>query len=265
MDDVVLHDRLAVAPWLDPAAWRLPGVQPLDPGTWLVRDEAYAGQMALRDRLIAERGAEVVALLPEVQEAAGECYDLVLAALEEDRGYRFDAGNALRPDGVTVALDRARPLATLGRLMQADVCLMQPGAGGHVLTGAVLCFPAGWTLAEKIGRPLPGIHGPVAEYDAALAHRVQRLFNAMRPEQVLWRANAILHDDPRLFTPRREADKASLVRGGRGRYLRSEWQTLRKLPDSGAVVFTIHTTMIAVARLSEAQRAGIAGSGMKAG
>jgi hypothetical protein len=37
------------------------------------------------------------------------------------------------------------------------------------LTAAILCFPASWTLAEKLGRPLGAIHGPVAGYDPGMA------------------------------------------------------------------------------------------------
>jgi hypothetical protein len=49
----------------------------------------------------------------------------------------------------------------------------------HVLTAAVLCFPASWHLADKIGRPLTTIHVPVKVYDETLARRVQRLFDGV--------------------------------------------------------------------------------------
>lgn len=253
--DPILQDSLPDAPWCDPAAWRLPGIQPLDPEDWLVRDSAYAGQMALRDRLISEREADVHALLPAANAAAGECLGAALATLARDAGHRIGKDVAIRPDGVTVPLDRAAPLLTLGRLVQADVCLMQEGDAGHVLTGAILCFPAYWTLAEKIGRPLVPIHGPVPQYDDGLARRVQRLFDAIRPERGLWRANAHLYRDPDLYTPKREADPPRRCGLAEARYVRSEYQTLRRLPESGAVVFAIHTRMVPIERLTEEQRA----------
>lgn len=263
MDDPILHDRLPDAPWLDPAAWRLPGVQPLDPALWLIRDEAFAAQMALRDRLIAGTEPLVHALLPAALPAAQECLEMVIEALSADEGYRFGAAEALRPDGVTVPIDRDRPLIAVGRLMQADVCLMEEGEDEHVLTGAILCFPASWTLSEKIGRPLMRIHKPVATYDAAIGMRVQRLFDAIRPGQVLWRANAIRHHDPSLFHPRREEDSLAVRRGGpSGPYIRSERQTFRRLPDSRAVAFTIHTRMIPVDRLTPGQRDALPGAGL---
>ena len=67
---------------------------------------------------------------------------------------------------MTVAIDRGDPMGTLGHLVQEDLCLMEKRGEEHVLTAAVLCFPASWRLADKIGRPLEAIHVPVPEYDA---------------------------------------------------------------------------------------------------
>ena len=265
MSDAILPAHLPHAPWLDPAAGRLPGVQPLAPDDWLIRDEVFALQMALRDRLIAERVTEVHACLPSALPAARECLDAVLGALRQDPSYTFGDASVTRPDGATVPIDRDRPLLTVGRLQQADVCLMEAEPEGHVLTGAILCFPAHWTLAEKIGRPLSRIHGPVHEYDAGLEKRVQRLFDAMRPDQVLWRANAILHSDPALFTPSREGARPVACTRETARYVRSERQTLRRLPATGVVVFTIHTYMISFDNLTGTQRDAMWHAGLKFG
>lgn len=249
----VLHSSLPFAPWLDPAAWRLPGMQPLEGAGWLLRDDAFAGQMALRDRLLTDKRQDVLAVMPEAGDAAAECLSRVLDALARDPGYTIGETTILRPDGVTVPLDRTDPLLTIGRLIQEDVCLLLPGPEGHVLAGAALCFPASWTLAEKIGRALPGVHRPVKQYDESLTRRVQRMFDTIRPEQPLWRSNALLYDRPDLHAPRREDEGARHVSGG-GRYLRSERQTLSRLPETGAVVFTIHTFVVPVDRLSDDQR-----------
>jgi hypothetical protein len=125
----VLHKSLPLFPWEDPRTARLPGIQPLQGDDWLCRDEAFAGQMALRDRLIAG-AAPVHALLPEAQGAAAELYALCLQKLAGRSGYSFAPEIACRPDGVDVPLTPAAPLLTLGRLVQEDLCLLQPGPGG---------------------------------------------------------------------------------------------------------------------------------------
>lgn len=252
----ILQSSLPTAPWADPRLRRLPGIQPLDITDWLRVDDAYTGQMALRDTLIAERRDEVHALLPEAEAAAAELYARVLADLP-GLGFRCGAETALRPDGVEVALDPAQPLVTLGRLVQEDFCIMQPdGAGEHMLTGAILCFPAGWRLDEKIGRAMVRIHVPIAYYTEDIARRVQRLFDGIRDGAPMWRQNAHLSAAP-LFNPRSEAEGKDLRKGALP-WIRSERQCLLKLPQSGAVIFSIHTYRIARESLTPEQEAALA-------
>ncbi len=253
----ILQSRLPFAPWVDPRHRRLPGIRPLDPATWLVPDDAYAAQMAERERLLAAVPEKVVAALPEAAPAVAELFDRVLEALAQVPGFEVGPQAARRPDGAVVPLDRAAPLATLGRLVQQDLCLMERRGAEHALTAAVLCFPAGWTLAEKLGRPLVAIHRPVPEYHGDLAPRVQRLFDAIRPEAPLWRVNVLAYATPDLFAPHTEAAPRPKL-PGRGRYIRSERQCLVKLPATGAVVFSIHTAVVARTALSPAEAAAFA-------
>jgi hypothetical protein len=240
----VLQKRLPQMPWMQPATARLPGIQPVAPGDWLRVDEAYEGQMATRDRLIADCPEVVHALLPQAEGPARELLDMVLAELPRLGDYLVGKGAVIRPDGVAVGIDRDAPLLTLGRLVQEDFAIHTQQGAEHALTGAILCFPASWTLAEKIGRPLTGIHAPVQVYDADVAARVQRLFDAIRPGQVLWRANALLYQDPALHQPRRENERRP--KPAERHYLRSERQCLLRLPETRAVVFSIHTTIVHV-------------------
>ncbi len=171
-------------------------------------------------------------------------------------GLRAEGGAMRRPDGVAVPLDRARPLATLGRLVQEDICILQPGGGGeHVLTAAILCFPAGWRLDEKLGRPLMRMHAPVARYTPEVGARVQRLMDGIRAGAPLWRANAHFSAAP-LFNPRSE--QAPRAAAGDLPWIRSERQCLLRLPASGAMVFTIHTWVVARSSLSPDQAAALA-------
>lgn len=250
--DPICQSALPHLPWMDPATARLPGVQPLDWADWLVVDDAFAGQMALRDRLLAQARADVYAMTDAGAQAADALLALILDHLGP--GYARDGGGVTRPDGVRVALDAAPPLVTAARLVQEDLCLMQPIGGEHVLTGAVLCFPASWTLAEKIGRPLSGIHAPVDVYDAAMAARVQRLFDAVRPDRPLWRQNALVYADPALHQPRPEAAPRREA-ASQGRYLRSEKQSFVRLSSCDAVAFTIHTYVVPLTVLPDAARA----------
>ncbi|WP_296766384.1 DUF3445 domain-containing protein [Sediminimonas sp.] len=226
----------------------LPGVQPLDPADWLLVDEVYAEQMAERARLLEHRAGGVVALDAGAAPAAAELLEMVLDQLAARDDFAVAGERVQRPDGAWVEVDRDAPLRTLGHLVQEDLCLMErrPGSDEHLLTGAVLCFPASWRLSEKFMRPMLAIHAPVDVYDADLARRVQRLLDGVRPGRPLWRFNALGYDDPALHQPRGEpvADPARRARDA-APYLRSERQCLVRLPQSGAVVFSIHTFVVA--------------------
>ena len=257
---VVLQKSLPFAPWMDPKTWRLPGIQPVQGDDWLRVDEAFAGQMAERDARLALQRDAVHALMPEAEEAAAELLALLLQRLADVPGYEVTDRAVRRPDGVQVAINAAAPLETAGRLVQEDLCILQAQGGEHVLTGAVLCFPASWTLAEKIGRPMTGIHAPVAHYTPDMARRVQRLFDAIRPEQALWRMNALVYDDPELFQPRPEG--TARPRPTQRLYLRSERQCLLRLPRTGAVVFTIHTYLVRLEDLAPEARDALEAAGL---
>lgn len=242
---MILHDTLPPDMY---RARNLPGAQPVT-ADWFRCDEAYAGQMALRRQLLTERRADVCAYAPGGLTAAQEVYDEICGLLP-GHGFEINGSVARCPDGVSVALDRNDPLGTLGALVQCDLCVMEKeeGAGEHHLAAAVLCFPAAWTLTEKIGKKMVRIHKPVALYDANIARRVQRLFDGVQVGRPLWRYNQHFQDDAALYTPVAEAEKLGRVRTGPqrdGHFFRSERQTVLRLPKTRAVLFAIHTYMLA--------------------
>ena len=222
----------------------LPAIAPLEPTQWLIVDEAYGAQMEERERLLTTKRESVIALNHMALDAAHELLDEVVFFLEKLPNFTKKEGTVLCPDGRAVFIDQNDPLVTLGRLVQNDFCILQKVHKEHVLTGAVLCFPASWSLAEKFMRPLTIIHEPVALYDADIAKRVQRLFDGIKVERPLWRFNALYYTSPELFQPRRENDRRVIPKKDQARYFRSERQTLIRLPRTDAVVFSIHTFIL---------------------
>ena len=78
-----------------------------------------------------------------------------------------------------------------------------------------------------------------------MARRVQRLFDGVREGRPLWRFNALWYDDPTLFQPRPENAPRAAIDRSKAPYFRSERQSLVRLPQTGAVVFSIHTYVVA--------------------
>jgi len=221
----------------DPGAGaRLPGLAPLGDAPVFWRDDCFAAQMGYRDWLVQNRPELVLAQKGASAAALAEMRAFTLSHLQ---GYTIGAGarEIERPDGKVISFNG--DLADLARLVPDDICLLEKRGSAHVLSAASLCFPASWTLSEKIGRPLAALHHTVPEYSADLARRVQRIFDGLHPEKPVWRANHLDYADPDLFQPRREAEPR--IGDHSGPFRRVERQILLKLPKTGALLFIIHT------------------------
>lgn len=216
---------------------RLPGTGPCAPDDWLQIDDAYAAQMRYRTKLIAERRNTV---LYDSETARAPNQEILKEALKilPGLGFTVTQTHVNCPDQRSVVIDWDAPLQTLGHLVQEDICVLQKRDAEHVLTGAVLCFPAGWRLEDKINQPLTHIHLPVASYDVNLAARVQRLFDGVRVGKPLWRFNKLRYADADLHQPYKQP--LSDAR----HFIRSERQCILRLPQTNAVVFTIHTYVV---------------------
>ncbi|MBF9036337.1 DUF3445 domain-containing protein [Rhodobacterales bacterium HKCCE2091] len=237
-------------PWRHPKFRGLPGTFPADPDDWLRVSDTYAAQMAERERLLADRPGEVIAGLPGSEDGVAEMYRAVLEILAARDDFSVSETAIRCPDGREVV--PGAPLPTLLRLVQEDLCLMEKRGEEYALTAAVLCFPANWMLSEKIGRPLTGIHAPVDSYDEGVAKRVARLFDGVQPGRPLVRVNGLFREDPALHQPESE----SIRHGPEGRiagrkFFRSERQCFVRLPETRAVLFTIHTSQWRVADLGD--------------
>lgn len=227
------------------------GLMALKPADWIEIDSRYSSEIALRKSLLDERRGEVLAALPGSDAACREVLDQLTGFMPERFPDRFErAGNALlnrqNGDRWSVEGDIPDPLDIAGRLVQEDLCILQDVEGELRLTAAVLCFPNRWKLADKLGRPMLEIHAPVPSYAERLGKPVDRFIGMLAPERPVWRLNWSLTDDPALFQPvghgRHDTDPDITPENAGTRItLRIERQTLRRLPRTGAVLFTIRT------------------------
>ena len=252
------RDRPVYVPYADGTHRLTVGLRPLDPDAWIEPDENYAAELAEKERLLATRRAEVFQALPGSEAAQREVLEMLAAHLPRRFPERFrrDGGRLLSlADGraVDLAEDGRPPLETAGRLVQEDLCLMRAADDGFRLVAASLCFPAYWSLADKMGRALPAIHGPVPGYDARLAGPVDKVFALLRADRPMWRLNWSIAESPELFqpAPQRPTQRAVTPQTvGERLFVRVERQTLRRLPASGDILFTIRTYLDPVAALA---------------
>ena len=260
----------------EPGPYRMAmGLVTLPETAWFELDDRYPAELRERRHLLTERHADVFAALPVSAEARAETLAAVadnLTTYHPDWFARDAATlqNRLTGEHWALANPSRDPLELAGRLVQEDLCLVQLEDGVPVLTAAMLCFPSRWRLAEKLGRPLAAVHGPVPLYADRLAAPVDRFMRNVKPGHIAARLNWSVLDDATLFQPGgkwRAAHNATVTATNAGDtlFLRVERQTLRRLPRSGAVLFGIRVHVyplaaaiadsITAARLAEAVRA----------
>jgi hypothetical protein len=235
---------------------------------WIELDDRYDAEMAERRTLLAERHQDVFAAMPVSEDARRE----VLEHLADHLPSRYPdwfgldgevLQNRLTGEAWNLADPRCDPLELAGRLVQEDLCLIQPGDDGPVLTAAVLCFPSRWRLSEKIGRKLADVHAPVPLYADRLAAPVDRFMDRVKTGHIAVRLNWSMMDDPQLFQTggkHRDGVNEAITAetAGESLFLRVERQTLRRLPRSQAVLFTIrvHVYPLALVARSSARELG---------
>ncbi|MFT4076297.1 MAG: DUF3445 domain-containing protein [Asticcacaulis sp.] len=221
------------------------GVKPLDPAEWIDVDDRLLSYLDEKDRLAERVPDKIFVAEPGTEAAQGEVLTLLADHLPE----RFpDIYQRLGPQiDILSAFRRVRldtpypPLLVAGGLVQEDLVLMRRGQNGWRLAAAHLCFPSSWRLHEKFGKALQEIHAPVPDFgrDTRNANVIERMFDNLRPEQPVMRWNWSLHADDVLHHPH----SAGQWRFGDEKidslYFRLERQTLRRLPESGDILFTI--------------------------
>lgn len=236
------------------------GLRPLTPSEWIVDLADGPAQLVEKQQLLNQH-TDVVATLPESSAAQQELlalvvthvlthfpthYSLTKSPLNQllDGAVHNQDCMHIAPPGIDVALAESGvpPIVTAARLVPEDLLLMHADEQGvYRLEAAALCFPTRWHLADKIGQPMDVIHAPVPGYQQQLGQATDRTLSALRVDRPVWRHNWALVDSRELYQPTRIPLPRPLTPDqlGDGLWLRTERQTLRRLPQSGRIVFGI--------------------------
>ncbi len=182
---------------------------------------------------------------------------------------------------IDVSAQGAEPLVAVALLASEDMLILLPqqqslqGDSAYMLKAGALLFPNDWALRSHFNQPRPDsqdagalaaweqarskslksarlgktpyeIHdGHVPHYMEHFAHRVDLFFSQMKPGMRTWRRNwgMRLSDELCLHSDLRPAVLPLPTADNWERYgcLRSEHEVFIKLPQSGAVIFSIKT------------------------
>ena len=237
-------DLISVDP--EPFKWRM-GVRPLNLDQWLLVDENRDAELNEIGAIVDRHRDEIVYCEPDATPACEE-----LAAEVVDQLSRVHGLNTIAPDRKShMALIEATR-----RLVQEDICLLQRRPEGWVMTACAVAIPTQWDVPSKFGKTLDSIHEPVPRYETDLSQLMRTFFDRLRVDRPVWRANRTLTDDPslRLLPERRHEPLRHDITAenvAERVWLRVEYQTLRRLPQTDAIVFTIRILRQQIAAVAE--------------
>ena len=123
--------------------------------------------------------------------------------------------------------------------------MMFPWDEEYFLAAASLCAPSNWSLKEKFKDSLIGLHREVPNYGKKIGLRVNNFFSNLPIERIFQRFNWSIYESQKLFQP---TQNKSLIKrsktitkdnAGNRLFIRVERQTIRRLVETKAIVFTI--------------------------
>lgn len=224
------------------------GLKPLELDRWLEVDGYFDTQLAEKHRLYAELPDKVFVEQPDTRDAQREVLELVETHMGQYQAPALAEAQALGTTGPGLLADA--PLVNASLMTQDDLILMRRGDDGWRLAAGSLCFPSSWSLTEKFGKPLHHIHDPVPGFGTGTrpADIISRMFDNLQG-QAVERFNWSVQANDALYHPlsdrqriTRSAERQSNFPDGdinAHAFIRVERQTLRKLPLSRDILFTI--------------------------
>lgn len=226
-------------------------------------DQHYYSEIKLKRFLLEVDHSYYFNSLPETNLAQWEVVEKVANDLVKfdstsfsltKNGLNLEFRNAILKEELTCTLgdERSIPLAPMdwiGRQVQEDLILLN--SSGEVVAGQ-LCFPSGWSLSEKLGKQFIDVHAPLPSLTSPMILAANKLIERLPLGKPVARNNWGFRLDDQLDLSSKHSvayreklltvvPTLSLEEFGKRIFLRVEHQTLTRLPQSGFVLFTIHT------------------------
>ncbi|PGG96193.1 alpha-1,2-mannosyltransferase [Blastomyces parvus] len=237
---------------------------------WIELDNQYLRFHADKARRILERGDKCCMTAPEAVDGVIELLDELVSYLPQRYPTLFKRtttgiSNLLTGEtfSTTARPLPQDPLITCSRLIQDDIALMYEKEDGqyYLVAGSIL-LAGFWRLSDKFGKALSEIHtsGSVPQFQTKLERGMMNFFRRLKPSDPVLRNNYFLQVDDDLAWSRSigEEDDAHVSwataeknKAIEHHWFRSERQSLRRLPKSGAVVFTIRTYFMPVVEIAK--------------
>ncbi|KAF9452869.1 hypothetical protein P691DRAFT_771973 [Macrolepiota fuliginosa MF-IS2] len=235
----------------------------MEPNWWLELESTYRPRISQRKDLYSKHGVKVVDAMPGSELACVELMEMVIQFLcaRYPNQFRYDPSSGIfRNDimGTSVDTNNIKPLIFLLENVPEDFLIVQEdkATGLYHFRAGVSASAVGWNMSVKIGRPLHEVHGPVPFYKEKMQHSMDRFFSKMTCDKPIQRGSWGLEigqplylqtEDPRWAS--RDIQDPDLDINDI--HLRVDWQTLRRLPKSQAIVFNFKALFTPITHFRE--------------
>ena len=222
-----------------------------------------------------KRFPEVFVALQESLEAQRECLDLFLDYLPRryPDQYLFDKEwNTITVKCIDAIFRIAdyydtRPLELCVRIVQEDLVLMCPPSPDGAARGESYFMAAAGVvfssedMPKKLGQPLEFLHAPVPGYEQHIRKSMNLTFSKLKPEQPMWRTNwgiaphgdleKPLYGSEETLNMRTMSSDGVTLESIRSKFLKVEYQTIRRLPKTLYLLFAVNTMIDPLFSLEE--------------
>ncbi|KAG4442858.1 hypothetical protein IFR05_001654 [Cadophora sp. M221] len=236
----------------------------IDPNYWIELEQNYFERMAERQKLLEEQG-------PKVLDAGeGDLADMVCRELMEMvvqnicirypqyftlKNKRYLENKLL---STTTDTETVSPLMVLFNNVPEDFAIaLRHDDGYYYLRCGITCSAIAWNISTMKNKSLIEIHGRVGDYKEKMAKSMDRFFCKVPTDQAIQRGSWSIEDWKMLFLEEENYAARSRFVDKPGKltaedcFLRVDWQTLRRLPLSGAMVFNFKAVFTPLGELRE--------------
>ncbi|KAF8863355.1 hypothetical protein BDZ45DRAFT_702426 [Acephala macrosclerotiorum] len=216
---------------------------------WLEVESSYIATIKKRQDLFREYGSALLDYMPGSELVCKELMEMCL----QFYCARYPAYFSLSDDnkvftnrllGTTTEIKRFHPLHVLLNNVPEDfaIVLRNDEDGMYYFRAGVICSSLGWNVGTKIGLQLKDIHTPIPDYKEKMSFSMDRYFTKMPVNAPIQRGSWGLEVGTPLFMPPEHPhEKLREIQDPNLKIedcnLRVDWQTLRRLPLSGGIVF----------------------------
>lgn len=244
------------------------GIRNMDWASWFELDNEWMKYHEEKVRRIKTRGTELYETSPKATEAAWELLDEMTSYLPNRYPSMFKREGTTIENLVTkeiFELDRSKstedPILMCAKMVQDDLAIIiEHEDGNYSLESGAIILAGFWRFRDKFQMKLNEIHtsGDVPKFNEKLKPGMTRFFQRLTLDKPVVRNNYFIQTDDNLgwsssigdedvkevgWNTAQEATNVDQL------YFRSERQSLRRLPKSGAVVFTIRTYFVPMVKL----------------